>query len=527
MRILLAGPGTGKTTNIKQIIDAEFKTANRIIVLSFTNFTVNDLKENFADPKYQNIECSTLHKFAMKLNHLKDHYILGNKEVTILGGLAKALEINILDLFTQLKCITFDEMIARCLAFVEVNPAYVQDILGAVDLLLVDEFQDFNPNEQALILHISKIASETIILGDDDQSIYGFKDAKPDGIISIFEDSTVTKISHDNICYRCPDKVVEHATALIAKNKQRIAKDWKKNGKAGDVSFHQFANLNDSNAAILSKVRGIRENEPDASILILSRWKIVVSGLKEMFKDNGIEFRDCWFEEHEDALYEKIWWLNAIYGSHRIPFLIFLLKVNHSLTKAKARDLVAEGLGKGFNETALIDVLTSKKFLSGEFLTYLSAPLPIEDFFVKHKDYEEIEPYINSLDLKRSLTNLTQALLPNKDFAKGEINLMSIHKSKGLQADYVFINGLVAGIIPNEAEGFDSIEAERRLLFVAITRAGKELILYATYIWDGATLNKNKADKDQFEYRFWTPDRDYSGKASTFISEMDLKASIS
>jgi len=523
MRILVAGPGTGKTTKIKGIIDAEFASAKRIIVLSFTNFTVNDLTASFADPKYKNIVCSTLHKFAMKLNHLKDHYVLGQKEINILEELAAKLEIEILDLYSLLKCITFDEMIASCLRFIETNPKYVRDILDEVDLLIVDEFQDFNPNEQKLLLHISEIATETIILGDDDQAIYGFKDARPDGIISIFEDKSVTRIQHENICYRCPDAVVEHATALILKNKQRISKEWKKNGNPGSVSFDQFRNLAESDAAILASIQNIKKNEPEASILVLSRWKIVVAGLKELLEINKVPFRDCWFEDHELDLYIKIWWLNAIYGSHRVLFLIFLLKAHHALTKAKARGLIEEGLKKGFDDKALIREITNKKYLTSEFLTYLTAPLSLDDFFNKHEEYKEIEPHINQLDLKRSLPKLAQALSPNKDFVRGEINLMSIHKSKGLQADYVFINGLVAGIIPNEAEGFDTIEAERRLLFVAITRAGKELILYATYTWDGATLNQNLADKKQFQYNFMR--KNWNGKASTFISEMALKAS--
>ncbi|MEP7149956.1 MAG: UvrD-helicase domain-containing protein, partial [Acidobacteriota bacterium] len=165
MRILLAGPGTGKTTNIKRIIDEEFSNATRILVLSFTNFTVNDLRDKFADrEKYSNVECLTLHKLAMKLNHLTNYHILADEEETILRYMATKYEMEVRDLFDLLKCITFSEMIASCLAFIKANPDYVKDKFEAADLLLVDEFQDFDPNEQELVHELVKLCGETIIL---------------------------------------------------------------------------------------------------------------------------------------------------------------------------------------------------------------------------------------------------------------------------------------------------------------------------------------------------------------------------
>ncbi|MDQ6757491.1 MAG: AAA family ATPase [Bacteroidota bacterium] len=70
MKILLAGPGTGKTTKIKSIIAEQYANAEKIKVISFTNATVNDLTENFNN--HQNVSCSTLHSFALGLNHLQN-----------------------------------------------------------------------------------------------------------------------------------------------------------------------------------------------------------------------------------------------------------------------------------------------------------------------------------------------------------------------------------------------------------------------------------------------------------------------
>lgn len=522
MRILLAGPGTGKTTKIKGIIDDEFGSAKRIIVLSFTNFTVNDLTTSFADPKYGNVECATLHKFALKLNHLKDYHILSQLESDYLSALSQKLSLDLATIYSILHCITFDAMISSCLAFIRTNPEYVKDTLGGVDLLLVDEFQDFNPDEQLLVLEIAKIASETIILGDDDQSIYGFKDAKPDGIIGIFNDPGVIKIAHENNCYRCPDCIVDHATELITRNQQRVQKTWNKTGKEGKVSFNQLRHLTDSDAAILTAIKTIKANNPESSILVLSRWKVIVNGLKQLLENENIQYVDCWFEDLDIELYKRIWWLNAIYGRSRMPFLIFLLKAHGSLTKAKALPDIEAGLKTGFDEDTLIQKIQSKKYLSEPFVGYLLNAPEINEFFANHPEFEELKEHIDLDNPKNTLGRLAKACSLNKDFQKGKINLMSIHKSKGLQADHVIINGLVAGILPNEATGFESIEAERRLLFVAITRTGEELHLFATMDWQGATLNQNMADKSQFNYRFW--ERLWRGQTSPFVGEMNVNA---
>ena len=79
MRILLASPGTGKTTKIKSIIDREFSEASNILVLSFTNATIDGLNKSFKE--YKNVRCHTLHQYALIINHLTQHQILIDPEM--------------------------------------------------------------------------------------------------------------------------------------------------------------------------------------------------------------------------------------------------------------------------------------------------------------------------------------------------------------------------------------------------------------------------------------------------------------
>ena len=234
MKILLAGPGTGKTTRVKEIIDADYEAAERALVLSFTNATVSDLTVAFADDP--RVECLTLHKYALKISPLRDRYILDGREERTLRELAKSINTDFAFVCERLRCITFEAMISECLDFLRANPVYAAEKIGSLDLLIVDEYQDFNPVEQALIDEIAGLAAEAIILGDDDQCIYGFKDADPDGIMQIYQEPSVTKLDHANNCWRCPDVVVTHAQKLIEHNVNRVAKTWNPTGRPGDYS---------------------------------------------------------------------------------------------------------------------------------------------------------------------------------------------------------------------------------------------------------------------------------------------------
>ncbi len=517
MKILLAGPGTGKTTKIKTLIASEYAAAEKIKVISFTNATVNDLTESFGDnPK---VSCSTLHSFALKLNHLPELHIIDNvNENKILTSLSDKVEIDFTTLCEQIKCITFDGMIASCVAFIKANPAYAEEKIGKLDLLLVDEFQDFNPNEQELVMLASHLAGETIILGDDDQSIYGFKDADPDGIIALYNNKSVEKIPHENICYRCPDTIVDYCTELLKKNKKRIEKEWKKSKKDGQISFKQLITQEQCDDFLLSTILKIKEKDKDASILVLSPLGIAVSTLKQIMTQKGIEYVDCWSEDWDNDILTKIWWLNAIFGNNKLSFLIFLLKQYGQFEKKKLIDLLKNSFQSGFTETNLIKQIIDLNLLPKPFSSYVLSKPTIQDFFQNHNEFIFLQEHIDNDDIENSIKKLSSKVKVKKEFEKGKVNFMSIHKSKGLQSEYVLINGLVAGIIPNETRGLDTIEAQRRLLFVGMTRAIKHLFMVSTVEWEGRDLRRNNADMQQFEFVFWK--KKYHGKTSKFVEEI-------
>lgn len=516
MDILLAGPGTGKTTKVKSIIREEFPDAENILVLSFTNATVNDLRKSFAGNN--NISCYTLHSYALKINHLPTLHVLNDAtETPILKRYSEKLGIPFHTLTGLLGCIRFEEMISSCINFLRNNPAYAEENIGALDLFIVDEFQDFNEAERELVLQISNYAENTFILGDDDQSIYGFKNADPDGIIEIYNNDENNKIEHENICYRCPDDVVIKSKKLIENNAHRLAKDWNVSNIAGDVVQQQLLSQSGTFDYISNRIQAIRTNDPEASILLLSPVKFYLEELIEKLTADNLPLINFWNANIQIDLLRQIWWLKSIYSSHKLLHLLFICKEYKLLSRRPFIRLLQESFQRNYNADQLIENIIGLNYLPENYSQLIITPPSVEELYENYPEFIQFQDYIDSENLETTVNNLEKLLRPDVTFDPSKINIMSIHKSKGLQADYVFIYSLTDGIMPNVSNGLDSMEAYRRLLFVGMTRAMKQLYLISTVQWEGKYVNK--ADKTQF--RFNGRIRKWYGRTSRFINELN------
>jgi DNA helicase-2/ATP-dependent DNA helicase PcrA len=519
MKILLSGPGTGKTTKVKTIIKNDYPDAT-VQVISFTNATINDLSESFK--AFTNIKCSTLHSYALKINHLPELHILNDLETKILNSLSQKIEIPFLTLCDLLKCITFDRMIESCLSFLKRNPKYAEDVIGNLDLLIVDEFQDFNPTEQKLIFEISKNSKETFILGDDDQSIYSFKDADPDGIITLYKSSEIEKIMHENLCFRCPDSIVNFCSRMIRKNKHRIDKPWIPTNRPGELNIQQTTTLHEADLKVLDLIRKIKEVDNNASILILSPVEFAIKNLRAMLYHNDIKYFDFWNRDLREEIQIKIWWLKAIFTNTKVLNLIFLAGFFKLFSNQKFKKMIIDHFRKDIMDNQVIlDILKFNPL--SDYSIYFTDNVDINSFFDNNPNFKDLQPYLNPENIENSIENLTQIFNPKAEFKKGNINLMSIHKSKGLESEYVIILGLVDGILPNKKRGLDTIEAQRRLLFVGMTRTLKELNIISSLEWDASDIHK--VDDSQFKFAYWRKKTakvpKSVGKISSFIEEID------
>jgi DNA helicase-2/ATP-dependent DNA helicase PcrA len=509
MKILLAGPGTGKTTNIKNIIQSK-SNLDSVLIISFTNATVEDLKKSLIPIGVSPENCMTLHKFAVKYNHDKSRHVLENIESNELKKISKQTQIGFSQLCDFLSATTFDQMIGRFVGYAKSNPEYLKDKLSSYSVLIVDEYQDFNKGEQALIDLLVEVMSESYILGDDDQCIYDFKDASSEKIMELYADASHEKIDHEHKCYRCPDVVVDSATKLIKNNTKRVDKQWEKTGNTGTIAQRQFPTNTETADYVLDEVNKILASSTDEKILILSPVRFLVENLTTRFDGSGIEYRNYFVAKVDPELIKKSWSLRMLFGKHKYLNLV-LIGYSVLSSRRKFYDTIKKQYASGIDFAELYTVLDSKLPAEAK-VAYESIDTALADPF-----FAGLVDYYNNAEgdtVDEKLENLFVLL---DEQVEQRVNIMSIHKSKGLGAEHVFMIGLIEGIIPNKAEGNDTIEGQRRLFYVGMTRAKKSLHLISSINLEGRHVNTVNKPDFKFDFR----SRQWKGKASRFIEEIN------
>ena len=416
---------------------------------------------------------------------------------------------------------TFDGMIESCTKFINVNPVYATEKIGSIDLLIVDEYQDFNEIERGFINIISKSAKTVIVLGDDDQCIYGFKDADSEGIIGLYNLSTTEKMIHENICYRCPDDIVERCNNLIKYNRNRIEKTLRISGKPGTIVFEQKRDMEATSQYVIEEINKIRSQENESTIMVLSPVSFAVADLlAKLDRENILHVN--WFPPKTSLEQLKAFWvLRAVFGSKKV-FNIMMLAYdqrNNSKRFLKFLSILKTIIQSNINAPTSIKQLIEVNLLEKQISESIVNEPTIEDFsgVFQNGVYSQLIPLIaDPIIRERNLERLETLTNSPMQFEHNKVNVMSIHKSKGLQADYVFILGLVEGILPNEVTGIESVEAQRRVLFVGMSRAKKQLYLLSTMLWDGQYIHK--VDKSKFKYDYKV--KKYCGQTSCFVNEL-------
>lgn len=518
MKMLLAGPGTGKTTRIKEIVRAY--NGSSFLILSFTTATIRDLLDGFRAEKAVINEgnCMTLHAFALKTVGHSSECILDEMDETAAEKCAKKYNTSLDDFCRVFDCMTFNQMIQEATAFIRDNEIAADGLISRDTILIVDEFQDFNQLERGLIAQLVLHANETYILGDDDQCIYEFKNANVEGIQSLFKKKTVEKIKHDNICYRCPDEVVSAMNRLIKNNHARIPKELKPSGKSGDLRIRQFRTQNQTGSGVVTEIRRIRGVDQSASVMILSPNRYALMPIIEALGNDGLEFANLLKHEVDRNLTYLVWEVKCLLSPnarHRMLYLLFLgqaMKIGFEIE----REAIATNIDEAWR--AVLDTARQKSGLNSRFLSLAVAGVGLDDLRAEPR-YSKIFaaiPDFEQMDAAQVVDRLSASLSSVSQFDRHGVNVLTIHKSKGLQADYVFIVGVVEGMLPNTLGGLDDIEDQRRLLYVGMSRALKALYLVSTVNWQGAVIYK--FDKSQFKYDHVS--KEYVSKASSFISEL-------
>ncbi len=400
--------------------------------------------------------------------------------------------------------------------------------------VLVDEYQDTNYAQQCIVLQLAREHQHVCVVGDDAQSIYSFRGANIDNILGfqkIFDDTRLFKLERN---YRSTQRIVSAANSLIHQNKWQIQKDVYSRNEEGEKIRYVSVYTDKEEALMVSReIRRIRREEQGAydDFAILYRTNAQSRVFEEqLLKDNipyriygGLSFYQrkeikdvmAYFRlvvnpNDEEAFRRVINYpargigattLNKIVeAAHKhgvslwtaaanpIPFELQLTKRTVekiegflSLVKGyqdRLRDTDAHTLSQEIVKTTgimqeIIDDVTTEGVARKENLEELLSS--IKDFVDTRRE-EDREREVSLTDFLAEVALYTD--LDGGEEEAGKVSLMTIHSAKGLEFPTVFVVGLEENIFPSPmAQGPRQLEEERRLLYVAITRAEKHCVL--------------------------------------------------
>ncbi|WP_435307746.1 ATP-dependent helicase [Sebaldella termitidis] len=389
--------------------------------------------------------------------------------------------------------------------------------------IIVDEYQDTNDLQYEIINKIASKYNNICVVGDEDQSIYAFRGANINNILNFerdYKNALVIKLEKN---YRSTERILNAANELIRNNKSsRGKKLWTDAGKGEKIQVFNAANTFDEANFIAEEiVRKNREGIPFKDMAVLYRTNAQSRVLEEKMLLNNIKYRVYggmqFFQRRE--VKDLLAYLSVINNiQDNLNFVRIINVPKRSIgdkSVAKFAEIAAQkgislfeslkyidevsGLRAAAKEKLkdfyrlLTDVLGNLEHMtvSEIFQEILNRTKYIDSIEDNKEDrVKNIEELMNSIrEIEReypgitlseylefiSLTSATDSMDDEENFVK----LMTIHSSKGLEFDFVFIAGMEEGLFPGEASilNDEDLEEERRLCYVAITRAKKELRL--------------------------------------------------
>lgn len=422
----------------------------------------------------------------------------------------KAFETEVLKWLRRHKAMLIGEVVPLAYKYLRDNPEAEE--LHTFSHIIVDEYQDLNRLEQNLLDLIRNAGDIDIcVAGDDDQSIYGFRHANPVGILE-YQARSDTEKYNITTCGRCPKIVLAMANSLISN-----APNYQKpplvssHPDEGNVSIVQWQDLNSEIegivSAIIIDITSERRNPGD--ILVLTHRSKIGTEIRRKLREQNIQVHSFFNEEAviNDAARNALAVLELVCENDEVAIRV-LLGSGDATGRHKAYSRLSKYAAQNnLSETAVLDQLSQGGKVAGlsipslvsrykqasaqaMHLKGLSLEQLIDELFPENNDelgdlrYLAKESLLTSTScndlLKRMILSITQVDVPqHPDF----VRIMSLHKSKGLTSPVVFIVGFVEGIVPtiknNLSEDDRSliIEEQRRLFYVALTRASEQLVI--------------------------------------------------
>ena len=587
--LVLAGAGSGKTRvlvhRIAWLIRVEGISPHGILAVTFTNKASMEMRgriENLLDLSARDLWMGTFHGLAHRLlrRHAKDaglpdafQILDSDDQYRLIRRILKGLELDEArwpprqiqwfingckdegrrarhlpesydphqlqmqriylayeDVCNRSGLVDFAELLLRVHEFLREKPDALEHYQRRFHHVLVDEFQDTNRIQYAWLRLLTRGRDNLFVVGDDDQSIYGWRGAKIENLFSFQKDYPTHELIRLEQNYRSTATILTAANALIANNEGRLGKTlWTQGGTGDLISLYAAFNEQEEALFVLERLRQwIEQGHRRSEAAILYRSNAQSRQFEEKLVAQGIPYRVYgglrFFERAEikdalaylrlianradDASFERIintpvrgigvktmdlirdtaraercsLWAAAeqlclhaeLPARARNPLSVFLDLI-HRLSEDTAESALWEQVQRVIARSGLLDHYRKEKGEQAE------ARLENLDELVNAARQFDYEP--ENEEMSRLDHFLAHAALESGDSQSDSfqdcVQLMTLHSAKGLEFDLVFMVGLEEGLFPSlqSMEDPGRLEEERRLCYVGITRARKKLYL--------------------------------------------------
>ena len=591
---VLAGPGSGKTLTIAKRIEYLIQTyevrPEEILVITFTKDAANEMRHRFQrvmNTTSMPVTFGTFHgiyygilKWAYHLN--QDNILTEDERLELLKEIAGkadwsgdedliqnrdflkelAEEIgnvknNLKDIDTyisrqygmgrfrfiyheyeerkqKLRKIDFEDMIVMCLKLFCEYPEILKKWQKKYRFILVDEFQDINQAQYEVIRLLAAPENNLFIVGDDDQSVYGFRGAKPGIMMEFKKDFPDAKQVVLNINYRSTAHIVNGALRVINHNRMRYPKEIRASRKA-DKTVHVQEVKDPSEEAhyILEHIRdALKEGKKPEEIAVLFRTSSDAGIIAELLMEYQIPFR---MKEHLNNLYEHFIGQD-IYSYFRLSqreydrryFLQIMNRPNRFISRdsVENRRVSYESMRKFYcDKEWMIDRIDQlewdMKMIENKSpyaaIQYLRKSVGYDEFLKEYAQYrqlnlEELKDILDEIQERakefRTIPEWFEHVENYKEMLKSQMKnqwgdegvaLLTMHGAKGLEFDTVYVMAANEGAIPyKKAKIDDEIEEERRLFYVAMTRAKRKLTISYVKEKNGKTVKPSRFVNELF-----------------------------
>ena len=419
----------------------------------------------------------------------------------------------------NINCLDFGDLLLQC-----INLFRIEDILKRYSnnfkFILVDEYQDTNTAQYIWLKMLSSLHHNICCVGDDDQSIYSWRGAQADNMLKFEKENQNTKTIKLEQNYRSTNNILKSASSLISYNELRLGKElYSEQGDGSKINIHLTNSSGDEASLIAKEILKYSQTQPnfdEMAVLVRATFQTreieeslikysvpyrIVGGIRfyerAEIKD-AISYLRLVYEKQDDVAFERALLVpKRGIGDKSFGKIISLAK-DKSLSLYQASQLLAgsdeipkKASSSLTNFISLIDRCTemtsSKKFndilkilldesvymemlKNDKNINALSKIENIKELTVAMEDYASIEEFLEHIALISAVDETEN---------DSKVSLMTLHAAKGLEYEFVFLPGWEEGLFPHQKtideSGNKGIEEERRLAYVGITRAKKNL----------------------------------------------------